>query len=246
MATDHPPAGPHGALEEIFDGVWFVRGQMKMPLAVPMQISRSMTVVRGDDGGLVIVNSIRLTEPGLAALDALGPVKHVVRVAGFHGRDDGFYRDRYGATVHAVEGQRYERGLGDKKAEVYMEPDAWIREDTPLPIGDASMMIIRSIDPTEGVLRLDREGGILVTGDSLQHTPRPDEFVNLPGKLFMRAAGFFKPYNVGPGWLKFGKPDPAEVRGILDLEFEHVLPGHGTPVLGGAREKYRPALESLG
>ncbi|MGB5683132.1 MAG: hypothetical protein WBM47_14875, partial [Polyangiales bacterium] len=75
------------------------------------------------------------------------------------------------------------------------------------------------------------------------HSPEPDEYYNFPAKLMMKRFGFFKPYNVGPGWLQFARPSAAEVRSILDLEFQHVLPGHGDAVIGGAKEKYRTALE---
>jgi hypothetical protein len=33
------------------------------------------------------------------------------------------------------------------------------------------------------------------------------------------------------------------VRSILDLEFEHVLPGHGDAVVGDAKNRYRPTIE---
>jgi len=59
----------------------------------------------------------------------------------------------------------------------------------------------------------------------------------------MKKMGFFKPCSVGPGWLQFAKPTVAEVRSVLDLDFAHVLPAHGEAVVGGAKEKFRPALE---
>ena len=240
----HLPASPHGPIEELFDGVWFVRGGIRMPMRLPMRIGRSMTIVRGDDG-LVLFNSMRLSDAGLKALDALGEVKHVVRVAGFHGRDDGFYRDRYGATVYAVQGQTYERGHDPKKASPasFMEPDHWLTEESPLPISDATLKVFSTCNPPEAICRLGREGGILIAGDALQHTPQPDEFYSFLAKIMMKRMGFMKPYNVGPGWLKFARPVAADVRSVLDLDFEHVLPGHGSPVIGGAKEKYRPTIE---
>lgn len=243
-ATQHLPAAPHGRLEEVFDGVWFVRGGVKMPMRLPMKIGRSMTVVRGDDG-LVLFNSMRLSEDGLKELDALGQVKHVVRIAGFHGRDDAFYRDRYGAKVYAVEGQRYARGLDPKKFddEPYMEPDEWLNEESRLPISDAKLQVFSTSSLPEAICRLERHGGILIAGDSLQHTPTADEYTSFLAKIMMKRMGFMKPYNVGPGWLQFTRPTAADVRSVLDLEFEHVLPGHGSPVIGGAKEKYRPTIE---
>ena len=35
------------------------------------------------------------------------------------------------------------------------------------------------------------------------------------------------------------------LRGLLARPFENLLPAHGDPVLGGARERYRPAIEAL-
>ncbi len=241
---EHLPASPHGPIKELFEGIWFVRGGVKMPMRMPMRIGRAMTVMRGDDG-LVLFNSMRLSEPGLRELDALGDVKHVVRIAGFHGRDDGFYRDRYGATVYAVEGQRYERGLDPRKAdpEPYMEPDVWLNETSVLPIADASLKVFSTSTPPEALCVVQRHGGILIAGDSLQHTPEPDEYYSFLARIVMKRMGFMKPYNVGPGWLQFARPTVADVRSILDLEFEHVLPTHGTPVLGDAKSKYRPAIE---
>ena len=238
----HLPASPHGSFREVFDGVWFIRGGVQMPMAMPLKIGRAMTVVRGDDG-LVLFNSMRLSEAGLRELESLGPVKHVVRLAGFHGRDDGFYRERSGAKVHAIRGQRYVRGMNPKKAEPFMEPDEWLTEESRLPIPDAKLKVIHSSDPPEALCLLEREGGILIAGDSLQHTPKPDEFYNFMAKILMKRMGFMKPHNVGPGWLQFATPSASEVRSILDLEFEHVLPAHGDPVIGGAKEKYRPTIE---
>ena len=66
---------------------------------------------------------------------------------------------------------------------------------------------------------------------------------NFVAKIVMKRMGFLKPYNIGPGWLQFANPSVADVRSTLDLEFEHVLPCHGDAVIGGAKEKYRPAIE---
>ena len=242
--SSHPPASPHGKIQEVFDGIWFVQGGVKMPMFLPMKISRAMTVVRGDDG-LVLFNSMRLSEAGLRELDALGEVRHVVRLSGFHGRDDGFYRERYGAKVYALEGHRYVRDMDPEKASSasYMEPDVWLNEQSALPLPDARLKLFSTSKPPEALCILSREGGIAIAGDSLQHSPEPSEFHNFLAKLMMKRMGFFKPYNVGPGWLQFAHPTAQDVRSVLELDFEHVLPCHGDPVVGGAKEKYRPAIE---
>ncbi len=240
----HLPASPHGPLTEVFGGIWFVRGGLKMPMRLPIKIGRAMTVVRGEDG-LVLFNSMRLSEQGLRQLEALGEVRHVVRLSGFHGRDDGFYRDRYGAKVYAIEGQKYVREMDPEKGApaTYMEPDVWLNEQSTLPLPDARLKVFASSKPPEALCILEREGGIVIAGDSLQHSPEPSEFHNFLAKLMMKRMGFFKPYNVGPGWLQFAHPTAADVRSVLELDFEHVLPCHGDPVIGDAKEKFRPTLE---
>ena len=238
----HYPALPHGVIEEVFEGVWFVQGQIKMPTLLPVKFSRAMTVIKGDQDELTLINTMRLSESGLADLEQLGRVRYVIRIAGFHGRDDAFYRDRYGAKLYAVEGQEYVRGLGKKNAKPYMEPDVYLNDKSALPIADAKIKIIPSSTPPEAVILLEKEGGILIAGDSLQHMEKPDRYFNFLAKVMMKKMGFFKACNVGPGWLKFATPKVSDVRALLDMTFSHVLPCHGDPVIDNAREKYRPAI----
>lgn len=245
MSYEFPAAQPHGAIQQLFDDVYFVSGSITMPLAVPMRFSRNMTIVRRGES-LCLINSMRLTDAGLAELDALGKVEHVIRIAGFHGMDDPFYKDRYGAKVWAVKGAPYARGFTtDPKPEhVYFTADEELDAGTALPIEGASVYMFRQEKMSEALLRLDREGGILVSGDSLQHWHKADEYFNFPAKVVMKLMGFLKPHNVGPGWRKSAKPNKDDLRGVLDLEFEHVLPVHGAAVIGGARAAYRRSIEA--
>ena len=239
------PAMAHGAITKLFTNIWFVKGAMKMPMLMPMKISRSMVIIKdADSGELTLVNSMRLSEAGLAELEKLGKVRNVIRIAGYHGRDDGFYRQRYGASIYAIKGQVYIRKFDhESNPKEYMQADIYLGKDSPLPIKSAQLKIFESSNPPEAVLLLQQDGGVLITGDSLQNTAEPDEYVGFLAKKMMGKMGFFKEYNVGPGWLQFAKPDAAEIRTLLDLEFEHVLPGHGEPVIGGAKEKFRPVIE---
>lgn len=235
-----PPALPHGEIREVFPDVFFVTGTIALPAPLPVRFSRNMTIVREGER-LVLVNSVRLGDDGLAQLDQLGKVSDVIRLAGFHGADDAFYRDRYGAKVWAIRGQRYTAGF-DANAEAYFEPDVAADAATDLPIAGASLYVF-STTPPEALLRLDREGGILVTGDAMQNWARSDAYFNWVGSIVLKLMGFLKPHSVGPAWLKQTKPSASDLRGVLDLEFEHVLPAHGAEVIGGAKDAFRPALE---
>lgn len=235
-----PPALPHGALEEVLEGIHFVTGTLPLPGPLPLRASRNMTVVR-EGRRLVLVNTVRLDEQGLAALDALGEVTDIVRIAGNHGMDDPFYADRYKAKVWVVKGQRYTAGFGPKP-DVYFESDIEADATTTLPIAGARLYTIAS-KPPEALLLLERSGGVCIAGDCFQHWHTPDRYFNWVARGAMRALGFIRPYNVGPAWLKQCKPPLDEVRGTLSLGFANLLPAHGSAVLGDAVEKYRPAVE---
>jgi hypothetical protein len=246
MSRRFPPAYPHGDIREIFPDIYFVTGSVQMPGPLPVRFSRNMTIIRRD-GALVLVNSLRLDDARLAALDELGKVAHVIRLAGFHGMDDPFYKERYGATVWAMKDHVYAKGFDAKKIAPeagYFQPDVRMDANTELPLPNARLFPF-TCHAGEALLLLEREGGIVVSGDALQNWKETDPYFTTLGSIMMRLMGFIKPHNVGPGWLKAARPDLRELKAILGLEFEHVLPVHGTPVIGGAREAYRPAIERL-
>jgi hypothetical protein len=237
----HPAALPHGGLRQVFPEVFLVTGTIGFRVLLPIRFSRNMTVFR-EGTRLVLVNSVRLGEAGLAELDALGTVTDVIRLAAFHGADDAFYKERYGAKIWAIQGQRYTAGFDHEAADTYLEPDLEIDASTPLPLAGASVYLFGT-RPPEALLVLEREGGLVVAGDSLQNMAAVDSYFNWFGALMMKRLGFIVPHNVGPGWLKQAKPSASDLRGVLELPFEHVLPAHGAPVMGGAKAAYRPAIE---
>lgn len=238
-----PAAMPHGALREVLPGIHFVTGTVAMPGPIPVRFSRNMTVVREGER-LIVINSVRLDEAGLAQLDALGRVTDVVRLAANHGMDDPFYKDRYGAKVWAVKGQRYTAGFDTSSAKTYFTADAEIDAASELPLPDARLYVIAS-NPPEGLLLLERHGRVAIAGDCLQNWEKADAYFSFLGRHVMGAMGFLAPHNVGPGWLKQGKPPKPDLRGILELGFTNVIPSHGEPVLGDALTRYRPAIERV-
>ncbi len=73
-----PQALAHGELGEILPSIYLVTGAFGMARP-PLCFSRNMTVVR-EPAGLVLVNSVRLSDQGLTRLDALGKVTDVIRL----------------------------------------------------------------------------------------------------------------------------------------------------------------------
>lgn len=237
MSRPHPKAEPHGALREVLPGIHLVQGSLRFG---PARFSRNMVVVeRG--GELVLLNSVRLDAAGLAALDALGRVTDVVRLAGSHGRDDPFYKERYGATVWDMAGMRYFEGVDHTKGATYFESDHQLGGEECPPLPGSRLFHFGTALPESAVL-LPHHGGTLVPGDSLQNWGDPKKHFNLPGRIAFGMMGFVGPFRFGKGWVDLCKPDPERFRALIDLGWDNLLPAHGDLVIGGAADRYRPTL----
>jgi hypothetical protein len=224
-----PTALPHGELQEVFPDVFIVTGAMKTVLMeVPWQFSRNMTVVR-EGQALTLINAIRLDDAGLAKLEALGRVANVVKIASWHGRDDAFYKVRFGAAFWALPGMQHEHDLATDK------------ELTPggnMPFAGCSLFDFRTAKRPEGILHIDRAGGILVSGDSLQNYLAPDEYFSDDSRKTMTEMGFFQYGNYGPLWMQLNEPPAEDFVRLLELPFEHLLPGHGSVLRNWAKEAF--------
>lgn len=225
----HAEAQPHGPIEEVFPDVFFVTGTMKTTLMnAPWHFSRSMTIVReGKD--LTIINSVRLDDAGLAALEALGTVKHVVRIGSLHGIDDAFYVKRYGAKFWAMPGMPQADGL---VAEGVLEAGG------PTPFSGCTVVPFRTTKLPECVLHVDRAGGILVACDALQNWETDDAFFSDESRTNMKGMGFFQRGNFGPVFLQVNEPKRQDYDQLAGLTYKHALCGHGQPLRDTAKDDY--------
>lgn len=233
--TDFPRCLSHGDIETIFPDIFIVRGQVQVKR--PDRIictTRTMTILRDDDA-LTLINAVRMDAEGLKTLDALGRVNAVIRVGGNHGRDDAFYAEHYGVPVWAANGVPFDRPCPQV---VELGP-----QNRPLPHTD--VFVFRSTKVPEVIIHLRKQGGILITGDSFQNVEAPDAFVDAPSAAFLDEMGFFKPANIGPIWFKMMAPDIAELRAVLSLDFKHLFPGHGRPLLNTAQEQMAQSVDRL-
>jgi hypothetical protein len=246
MPRPHPAALPHGDITPVFDDIFQVTGGLKFKRG-PFTIEgrRNMTILR-QGNELTLVNTVRLGDAGLAQLDSLGMVKHVIRVGSFHGMDDPFYKERYGAHIWSVNAPYNASLSADPGPEdVYFEADTWLEPGSSLPIADAEFIEISSSTPKESVLLLHRQGGIVLPADCFQNIDPTDKPPTLISGFFARLGGFRRAYNIGPGWYRIAKPDIDEVAAIVDRGFAHVLPSHGKPGIGDAANRYRVRVEEL-
>ena len=235
---NYPEATPHGLPQEIATDLFVVYGSVRINSLV--RFSRNMAIVRNADE-LTLVNAVRMNEAGLAALDALGTVKHVLRLGPFHGMDDPFYVDRYNALFWAFPG-----------GTAYTEP-AVIRELSEggaLPFPNARVFEFRGLKQREGALLLEQGPGILLTVDSIQSyaTPPHKPYTPLFARLMSRLQGFPNETIIGPIWAQVLAEDKAALRDefvrLLSLTFDQLLSAHGTFLRAGARAAVERAIAS--
>lgn len=228
------PVYPHGSIEPIAEDTFMVRGSIKMNALT--RISRNMAIVRQGDT-LTLVNPIRLNKKGLSALDALGEVKHVMRLGAFHGLDDPFYMDRYDAQFWVQDG-------GTSYPEP--KPDQILTEGGVLPFEGGTILNIEGTQQPECLLHLARGNGVLVSCDAIQNYGNYS-YNNWFARLVMPFLGFKKTTLVGPIWLRFMVEDAATLRPqferVLELDFDSFLSAHGTFLASGAKAGVKAAIE---
>lgn len=186
-----------------------------------------MVIVRNNKT-LTLINTVRLDEQGLAALDELGKVENIMRIGAFHGRDDGFYLDRYSAKLWALKGLSDENG---KQTDVELVP----RGRMPFPGG--SLFVFETSRYPEGILHIDQEGGILITCDSIKNWLTADQFFSPETAKLYEHQGFFGPATISNVWKQATEVRFSDFERLKTLSFRHLLSAHGEPLLNDAYEQ---------
>ncbi len=233
--SNFPIQLPHGEIQEVLPDVFVVKGLIRIEADQTHEFSRNMTIIR-DNGDLTLVNTIRLDAAGLSSLDRLGTVRHIIKLGSFHGRDDAFYVDRYGAKLWAPAGMEYSRGE---------TTDETLVNGQPGPNPDASTFVFDTPKFPEAILLLERHGGIIVTCDSLQNTLGRDEYFNDVSAESKARLGFFGKATVGPGFRKVAEPKAGDFSRLKELEFRHLLSAHGDPLLEDAHQAVSATIAKL-
>ena len=230
---------PFSHPEQIAPDIYVVYGSVRFnPL---IRFTRNMAIVRhGQD--LTLINAVRMDDAGLAALDALGNVRHVLRLGPLHGIDDAFYVERYRADFWSLPG-----------GTTYTQPgtDHLLGEQEALPFPDARMFVFGHMVEREGAILLERGPGMLLTADAIQSyaTPPYRPHTNFLAHIMLPLLGFPKKTIIGPVWMKNMVTNRDGIRDeflrLLELEFDQLLSAHGVFLPRGAKLDVERAFEAM-
>lgn len=227
---------PHGKLTQVDENILTVVGEIHMPLA---DLPRRMTVVRLNDGRLVVFSAIALDGDEMQALEGFGRPAFLVVPNDHHRLDAKVWKDRYPTIeVVAPEGSR------DKVDQV-------VPVDTSAPrFGDPNVEFV-TVPGTRG-----REAALVVRGVNGTTLVLNDVVGNIRdatgfGGWFLRAMGFAgdEPHVPAPVKLMM-VDDKAALRMTLlewaDLEsLQRILVSHGSPIEDNPRRVLRELADSL-
>lgn len=219
--TKYTPLWPHGDIEQVFEDIYVVRGSNITSFNEKViQHSRNMTIV--DLGGeLSLINTVRLSEEALARLEAIGQVKHIVRIGAFHGRDDAFYLDRYGSAeywsvapseLHGATAPRTIHALDNM---------------SDCPMAGGRYYSFEHSSPAEGYLYLPQHAGVLITCDSIKNWLKADDFFNEETAKNCFDTGEFAKARISSIWLNATGVQKKEFDALLALKFKHLISAHG-------------------
>ena len=223
-------------LQPFGTGIWLDNAPVPI---VGTRLTTTMTIVRLADGGLLLYSPLALTAVRRAAVDALGPVRHLYAPNLFHHLWLGEWAAAYPqARVHAPE------SLRKKRPELRIDRFHGAAPDPTLE-GFVEELHIRGCRLGESVLFV-RAARTLIVADLVHNIGRPDDGWT---KLYTRSMGFYDRVALSRvlRWTAFS--DRAAARRSLDqlltLPIEALVVGHGAPLVAGARDALAAAYAWL-
>jgi hypothetical protein len=194
-----------------------------------------MTVVRRDDGSLVIHNAIALDDAEMAELQQWGEVRTLIVPNGFHRMDAFVYKQRFPrAKVYCP--------LGAAKA---VSKVVSVDGDYSALESDSTLQVehLEGMKQAEGVLRVTDDGVSLVFNDSWLHM-EPQGFLT---DLMLSPVGVLSmPRFSRLMWLRDRDAFTRQMQRLAADGLTRVIVGHGATVERDASVQFEEALARLG
>lgn len=221
-------------LERIDDGLW--------ALATPhsflgLHVGTRMTVVRLRDGALLLHSPVALDAETRAAVDALGPVAHVVAPNAYHHVYAGEWAAAYPkAKVHAPEALRAKRP--DLRVDAVLDaarPDPdWAGALVPHAIDGSMLHETVFVHPATRTV---------VSADLTENFETSDHWAT---RQYLKATGIHGKVGLAVQLhllFRDHKAARRSIDGLLEHDFDRVIISHGRVIDRGGREAVRQTYE---
>jgi hypothetical protein len=220
----------HGASQPLVpfgEGVWLGTSPVSI---VGMKLASTMAVVGLVDGGVLVYSPVSLTPERRAAVEALGPVRHLYVPNTFHHRWVGDWAAAFPqALVHAP------RGLAKKRKDLRIDRAHGDAAD-PAFAQSFDEVPIQGFRLQEAVL-IHRASRTLFAADLVHNVGRPTQRWAI---VYTRLMGFYDRVALSGALRATAFDDKAAARRNLDavlaLPFDRLVVGHGAPLPSGGRE----------
>ena len=239
---------PIDTLKPVAPELWIVDGpivRMAAPLGMSAPFPTRMTLVRLPDGGLWCHSPIAPDAGLFDAVDALGPVRHLVSPNKLHYAHIAAWKRRYPeATAWASPGVR-ERAAS-QKIEVGFDADLG---DAPEPAWAAGIdqLHFRGSRVIEEVVFLHRASATLVLADLIENFEAAK--LGTAMRWIARLGGVLDPDGKTPLDMRFTFRDRAAARAclrrMLDWRPQRVILAHGRCYMDNAEAELRRAFRWL-
>ncbi len=219
---------PYKPLERVTENLWVVKAKLG-------SIERTMSVVRMQNGDLVIHNAIALNDADMVAIEAWGKPAVLVVPNGFHRQDAWIYKQRYPKlTVIAPAGQR-------KKVEKCIAVDGSYadapRDDT------VEIFHIEGAKDNEGMIKVHSEGGTaLIANDMITNA----SVLKFPMNLMIGRTGPEVPRFMRLFFIKDARACRSHLQALAQLpRLDRLVMMHGANFGADAPAQLQRAIELM-
>jgi hypothetical protein len=223
------------ALQAWDDGLWVAAAPQTL---YGIQLGTRMTVVRLPTGGLLLHSVVPMTAPLRSAVEALGPVQHLVLPDLYHHLHVGPWSLAFPkARVHAPPGMAKKRPDLRIDAELSEVPHPdWASTLKPFFISGCGLRETLFLHPATRTL---------LVADLVENFQESEHWVT---RTYLRAGGIYG--RVGFSrllrWLYRDRPRArASLERVLAADFDKMLLAHGLPIPHGAKQALRLAYDWL-
>lgn len=225
----------HTPLNKLADNLWTVEGEVPK-----MSLRRRMTLIRTENGELIIHSPIALKDEEMKAVEQWGKVAYIVVPNGWHRLDSKVFKKRFpDAKIICPRGSR-------TKVEEVLPVDLTYDEFPKLK--EVVLTHIDGLKEIEGVLEVfSKKGVVLVFNDLIFNIPHQPGI----GGFFFRILGSTGGPKITRIMKFFAVKNKGEVRDhLLGLAEKHedihcIIPGHGSIIDQGCNQVLKKIASAL-